>query len=94
MKYYVASICVAIALLLDAASYFRQIRKIYKTKQSSQVSSTSFLYKIAKVCFSIVGLLVYLNFVGVIMEVFMLGVYVYSLYVIIRFKPKNWSIFQ
>jgi uncharacterized protein with PQ loop repeat len=90
----IASIAVASALALDTASYWRQIKKTIRTKKSSQVSSTSFLYKIAKALCALVGLSIYRNFVGVGMEIFMLVVYAVSLCVIIHFKPKGWSLWK
>ena len=88
-----ATIFVAVALYLDTLSYYRQIKKTLRTKKSGQVSSTSFLYKIAKALFALAGLAIYGNFVGVGMESFMLVVYLISLGVIIRFKPRGWKLF-
>jgi uncharacterized protein with PQ loop repeat len=94
MKHLIAILCVIIALLLDSLSYYRQIRKTLKTKKSSQVSSTSFIYKILKAKFSITGLIIYANWVGVGMELVMLGVYIISLIVIMKYKPKGWSLWK
>jgi len=93
IEFQFATIAVGIALWLDTASYYRQIKKTLRTKKSSQVSSTAFLYKIAKALFALIGLAIYKNFVGVGMELFMLIVYAISLGVIIRFKPKGWKLF-
>lgn len=94
MKYHIATLLVAIALFLDTASYYRQIKKTLKTKRSAQVSSTSFLYKIAKAICALIGLGIYSNYVGLGMESFMLVVYVVTLAVIIKYKPKGWSLFK
>jgi uncharacterized protein with PQ loop repeat len=94
MLYNVATVCIVAALFLDTLSYYRQIRKTLRTKKSSQVSSTAFLYKIAKALFAIVGLLIYSNFVGLGMEVFMLLVYIVSLYIIAKYKPKGWKLLK
>lgn len=93
MKYHIATLAVTLALLLDTMSYVRQIKKTWKTKHSSQVSTTAFLYKIAKAICAIIGLAIYKNFVGLGMECFMLLIYVISLLVIAHFKPKNWRLF-
>jgi uncharacterized protein with PQ loop repeat len=90
----IAPVCVAAALFLDTASYWRQIRKTIRTKKSTQVSSTAFLYKIAKAVFAMAGLAIYSNFVGLGMEMFMLVVYVVSLIVIIKFKPRKWRLLK
>lgn len=89
----IASIAVATALFLDTASYYRQIKKTIRTKKSNQVSSTSFIYKIAKALCALVGLSIYRNYVGVGMELFMLLVYGISLGIIIKYKPKGWRLF-
>ena len=94
MEFQFATLAVGVALWLDTASYYRQIKKTLRTRKSSQVSSTSFLYKIAKALFALIGLAIYKNFVGVGMELFMLIVYLISLGVIIRFKPRNWSLWK
>lgn len=94
MRFHIATLCVAIALWLDTLSYYRQIKKTIRTKKSSQVSSTAFLYKIGKVLFAMLGLAIYSNFVGLAMESFMLLVYVISLWVIIKYKPKGWKLWR
>lgn len=88
----IATVLIGCALFLDSLSYYRQIQKTLKTKKSSQISSTSFLYKIAKALCAMGGLAIYSNYVGFAMEVFMLGVYIISLVVIAKYKPKNWRL--
>lgn len=92
MKRIIALSCIAIALFLDSLSYYRQIKKTLRTKRSSQVSSTSFIYKMLKAKFSMVGLALYSNWIGFGMEVFMFAVYAISLGIIIKFKPKSWNL--
>lgn len=94
MKFEFATVCVTAALFLDTASYFRQINKTVRTKKSSQVSAMSFVYKIAKALLAMIGLMIYSNYVGMSMEVFMLAVYAVSLAVIIKYKPKGWGLFK
>jgi hypothetical protein len=93
IEFQFATLAVGVALWLDTASYYRQIKKTLRTKKSSQVSSTAFLYKIAKALFATAGLAVYHNFVGMGMEIFMLLIYSISLGVIVRFKPRGWKLF-
>jgi hypothetical protein len=93
IEFQFATIAVGIALWLDTASYYRQIKKTLRTKRSSQVSSTAFLYKIAKALFAMAGLAVYHNFIGFGMELFMLLVYGISLGIVIRYKPRSWTLF-
>jgi len=94
MKFEIATVCVSTALLLDTASYFRQIKKTIRTKKSSQVSAMAFVYKIAKAVLAMVGLMIYSNYVGMGMEIFMLAVYAVSLAVIVKYKPKGWSLWE
>jgi uncharacterized protein with PQ loop repeat len=94
IRFQIATLCVGTALFLDSMSYYKQIKKTVRAKKSSQVSSSSFVYKILKAVFSMVGLLIYANYVGVGMELFMLVIYIISLAVIMRYKPKNWSLFK
>jgi uncharacterized protein with PQ loop repeat len=89
----IGSACITLALVLDSTSYYRQIAKTLKTKKSKDVSSSAYLYKIMKAILAGVGLVIFSNYVGLAMEMVMLVVYVVSLYVICRFKPKNWSLF-
>jgi len=87
------TICVALALLLDSASYWKQIVKILRTKRSKDVSSSSYLLKIGKAVIAAVGLALFANYAGLVMELVMLTVYVASLVVICRFKPRKWRLF-
>lgn len=92
MKHWIGPLCVGFALFLDTMSYWKQIRKTLKTKHSSQVSTSAYLYKIGKAVLAMVGLSVYTNWVGFAMEGFMLVVYAVSLWVICRYKPKGWKL--
>lgn len=94
MLQYLAVFCVGMALFLDTMSYYRQMMKTIHAKRSSQVSSTAFLYKFGKVGFALVGLSIHQNWTAIIMELFMLCVYAASLLVIMRYKPKHWSLFK
>ena len=90
----IGTLCVGVALFLDTMSYWKQIEKTVRTKRSAQVSSSAYLYKIAKVCFSMVGLVIYTNWVGFTMESFMMVVYIVSLAIIAKYKPKGWRLFK
>lgn len=88
------TVLVGLALFFDTISYYKQIAKTIKTKHSSQVSTSAYLYKILKAFCAMGGLAIYSNFVGLGMELFMLIVYIISLVVIAKYKPKKWSLFQ
>lgn len=85
--------CIIIALFLELASYYKQIAKTLRTKKSSQVSSTAYLLKIAKYIFTLIGLALYANWVGFLLEVGALVICITALIIIIKFKPKTWSLF-
>ena len=91
---YIGIMSVCIALFLDTMSYWKQIAKTVRAKHSNQVSTSAYLYKIAKVLFAMVGLALYSNYVGLAMEVFMLLVYAISLAIIAHYKPKGWRLFK
>lgn len=94
MKEWIGTFCVLLALFLDTGSYWKQIKKTVKYKHSNQVSTSAYLWKIAKALCAMVGLGVYCNWVGLGMEVFMLTVYVVSLIVIAKYKPSGWSLWK
>lgn len=93
MMYHIATLAVGLALALDTWSYWKQVQKTIRVKHSNQVSTSSFLYKIGKALCALVGLGVYKNWVGFGMECFMLVVYIVTLWVIARHKPKGWRLF-
>lgn len=90
--YILGTTCVALAIILDSASYYKQIAKIVRTKHSKDVSSTSYLFKIYKALLAAVGLGIYSNYVGLGIELVMLAVYIVSLYIICLYKPKKWRL--
>lgn len=94
LSHIIGPICVALALLLDISSYWRQIAKIKREKKSNNVSAMSYLYKIAKAGFAILALAIYCNWVGMGMEILLLVVYTVSFIVIVKYKPKKWKLFN
>jgi hypothetical protein len=84
--------CAAIALFFEFSSYYRQIRKTLRARHSNQVSSSSYLFKIAKIFFNIINLSIFANWVGVSMEAAALIICVAALSVISHFKPKGWRL--
>lgn len=90
----IGTVCVVFALTLDTASYWKQIAKCVRTKKSTQVSSSQYLYKMAKAIFAMIGLAVYFNWVGFGIEVIMFLVYLGSLLVVAHYKPKNWRLWK
>lgn len=84
--------CIVIALLLELGSYYRQIAKTLRTKKSKDVSSTSYLMKVIKYLITMVGLSIFANWAGLVMEIVSLIACLAALTIVIRFKPKNWRL--
>jgi uncharacterized membrane protein len=90
----VGVVCIAIALALEFASYYKQIAKTIRTKKSAQVSSTAYLLKIAKYIFTLIGLALYSNWVGFGLEVGALIICCVALYIVAKYKPRGWSLWK
>ena len=87
-------LCATVALCFEFGSYYRQIKKTLKQKHSNQVSSSSYLFKIAKILFNLINLAIFSNFVGCFMEGMALIICIIALSIIAHFKPKNWHLFS
>lgn len=91
---YIGVACITLALVLEMGSYYKQISKTRRTKKSRHVSSSAFVWKIAKYVVTIVGLAIYANWVAVGIEIAALAMCVVALYVIVKAKPKGWRLFS
>jgi len=87
-------ICIVLALILELASYYKQIAKTLRTKRSSQVSSTAYLLKIAKYIVTIASLVIYANWVGVGLEFAALIICTIALCIVAQYKPKGWKLWK
>jgi uncharacterized protein with PQ loop repeat len=85
--------CITIAVILELASYYKQVAKTLRTKKSGNVSSSAYMYKLAKYIFTIIALMIYSNWVGVGIEVAALIMCVITLWIICRYKPRGWRLF-
>ena len=86
-------VLLTIAVMLELASYYKQIAKTLKTKRSSQVSSSAFVYRWIKYIVTIGGLCVFANWVAVAVEVAALVFCSIALYIVCKYKPKGWRLF-
>ena len=86
--------CITIAVILELGSYYKQISKTLRTKNSSQVSSSSFMLKIVKYIFTLIGLGIFANWVGFAIEVLALIFCSVALYIIAQYKPEGWTLFN
>ena len=84
---------ITIAMILELGSYYKQVSKTLKTKKSSQVSSTAYVYKTAKYILTMIALGIYANWVGFWLEVVSLSACLVVLSVIVKYKPRNWRLF-
>jgi len=84
--------CASVALFFEFSSYYRQIKKTLRAKHSNQVSSSSYLFKMAKIFFNLINLYIFSNWVGFGMEAAALVICVAALSVVAHFKPKGWRL--
>lgn len=84
--------CIVLSLVLEFASYYKQIAKTLKTKKSAQVSSTAYLLKIMKYVVTLIGLALYSNWVGFGLEVGALFMCCIALGIVSKYKPKGWHL--
>lgn len=86
--------CAVIALFFEFSSYYKQITKTLRARHSNQVSSSAYLYKIAKISFNLINLSIFANWVGFGMEAAALVICISALTVIAHFKPRGWRLFH
>jgi uncharacterized protein with PQ loop repeat len=94
MLHVMGVVCITLAVILEFASYYKQVAKTLRTKKSAHVSSSSYLLKIAKYLVTITGLAIYANWVGVGIEIAALAACVIVLYIVAKYKPKGWRLFS
>ena len=86
--------CAVVALFFEFSSYYRQISKTIRVRHSNQVSSSAYLFKMAKIFFNLINLGIFSNWMGFSMEVAALLICVSALTVVAHFKPRNWRLFN
>jgi hypothetical protein len=88
----IGACCAGIALFFEFSSYWKQITKTLRSKHSNQVSSSAYLYKMAKISFNLINLAIFANWVGFTMESASLVICIAALIVVAHFKPKKWRL--
>lgn len=83
---------ITLAVVLDIASYWRQIVKTLRTGKSRHVSTTAFVFRIIKDVCLLASLSIYRNWVGVGVHVLSLLACVITLIVVAKYKPKGWHL--
>jgi uncharacterized protein with PQ loop repeat len=86
--------CIALSFILELLSYYKQIHKTLRVKNSKQVSSSAYEVKLLKYVITIVGLVIYANWVALGLEIAALVMCMIAFIIIIKYKPKNWSLFK
>lgn len=86
--------CITIAVILDIASYYKQVLKTLNTKKSRHVSTSALMLRIVKDMFVLVALGIYANWQGFGIHVLSLTACSITLYVVAQHKPKGWKLFN
>lgn len=87
-------VCIILALFLELASYYKQIAKTLRTRRSGQVSSSAYMYKLAKYVVTLISLGIYSNWVGFGLEVAALIICTVAFIIIIKYKPRGWRLWN
>lgn len=90
----VGAVCVGFACFMDLSSYYKQISKTLRTKHSAQISSTAYMMKFAKIVLNMVGLAIFSNWVGFGMEAAALIFCFVAFGIIVKYKPRGWTLFN
>ncbi len=85
---------ITLAVVLDTASYWRQIAKTLRTGKSRHVSTTAFMLRLVKDVCLLIALSIYRNWVGVGVHVLSFIACIITLVVVAKYKPKGWQLFR
>jgi uncharacterized protein with PQ loop repeat len=88
----IGSILVAASVFFDLFAYWKQIAKTLRERKSKDVSTSAYLMKIVHYLCSIVALVIFVNWAGLIIEAAPLVCCVVVLVVVARYKPKGWRL--
>lgn len=87
--------CLAfIAVFFDFMSYYRQIAKTLATRHSKDVSTRAYMAKLLHYLCSTISLAIFANWLGFGMEAAAGLVCLICFMIVVRYKPKNWKLFQ
>jgi hypothetical protein len=84
--------CATGSILFDLASYYKQIAKTLRTRRSSQVSSSAYMLKLSHYTCSVIALILFYNWVGLVMELAALIACLFCFVIVVRCKPKSWKL--
>lgn len=83
---------ITLAVILDFASYWKQIAKTLRTGKSRHVSTSAFMFRMAKDICLLVSLSIYKNWVAVGIHAVALVACTVTLVVVAKHKPRGWKL--
>ncbi len=90
----IGSIMVFVAVYFDLFSYWKQISKTLREKDSRDISSSAYIMKIVHYLCSTISLAIFSNWVGFGMEFAAFMICLVTLAIVARYKPKGWRLFN
>lgn len=87
---YLIGLCVGVSAFLESMAYYRQIRKTYTSRRSTDVSSSSYFFKLGKYTFGTIALILSKNWVGLSMEAWAFIMCVITTTMVVKYKPDKW----
>lgn len=90
----IGCILVSASVFFDIYSYWKQITKTLREKESKDVSTSAYLMKIVHYLCSIGALIIFMNWAGLVIETVPLVCCLIVLAVVAKYKPKNWKLFK
>jgi uncharacterized protein with PQ loop repeat len=85
---------VTASVFFDIYSYWKQVAKTLREKESKDVSTSAYLMKIVHYLCSIGALVIFMNWAGLVIETVPLICCLVVLAVVAKYKPKNWKLFK
>lgn len=89
----IGSALVFASVFFDLYSYWKQISKTLREKDSKDVSSSAYLMKIGHYICSTISLSIFANWVGFGMEFAAFLMCLVTLLLVAKYKPKGWKLF-
>lgn len=87
------AILVFVSVYFDLYSYWKQISKTIREKDSKDVSSSAYIMKIGHYLCSVTSLAIFANWVGFGMEFAAFLMCLFTLFLVAKYKPKGWKLF-
>lgn len=90
----IGCLLVSASVFFDIYSYWKQVVKTLREKESKDVSTSSYIMKIVHYLCSIGALVIFMNWAGLIIETVPLICCLVVLAVVAKYKPKGWKLFK